>query len=138
MRKPILVAAIFIGCSAYAMFFSRDGKMYSPTWLLATLSIACLLWWLRTHRRIAWWAWMAAGLAAGGFHTVTLLLLPLAPLYMLARRQHHWKHSVPKTTATVATRMIRIASFRIWFSSLKVCGTATMYDYDKRIVGVAM
>ncbi|MGD0461804.1 MAG: glycosyltransferase family 39 protein [Tepidisphaeraceae bacterium] len=83
-RRTALIAAAFIACSAYGLFFSRDAKMYAPAWMLETLTIACLLWWIRTWRRIAWLCWIAAGIAAGGFHVITLLLLPLAPLYFIS------------------------------------------------------
>jgi Dolichyl-phosphate-mannose-protein mannosyltransferase len=83
-RRTALIAAAFIACSAYGLFFSRNAKMYAPAWMLETLTIACFLWWLRTWKRIAWLCWIAAGIAAGGFHSITLLLLPLAPLYFIS------------------------------------------------------
>ena len=52
------------------------------------------MWWLRTRRSTAWLAWVAAGGAAAGFHIVTLLLLPLAPLFFVTQRRVHWKQAV--------------------------------------------
>jgi hypothetical protein len=83
-RRTAIIAAIFIACSAYGLFFSRNAKMYAPAWMLETLTIACFLWWVRTWLRLAWLCWIAAGIAAGGFHAVTMLLVPLAPLYFIS------------------------------------------------------
>jgi hypothetical protein len=93
-RSTSLLAAGLVACSAYAMFFSRDAKMYMPTWLFGTLAVGCLMWWLRTRRSTAWLAWVAAGAAAGGFHVVTLLLLPLAPVMLLTQRRVHWRDAL--------------------------------------------
>ncbi|NJL32468.1 MAG: phospholipid carrier-dependent glycosyltransferase, partial [Phycisphaerales bacterium] len=46
-RKQALLAALFTACSAYYLSFSRDAKMYMPTWFFATLFAALLLMWLR-------------------------------------------------------------------------------------------
>ena len=83
-RRTAIIAAAFIACSAYGLFFSHFAKMYAPTWMLETLTIACFLWWIRTWLRLAWLCWIAAGIAAAGFHAITLLLLPLAPLYFIS------------------------------------------------------
>jgi len=83
-RRTALIAATFMTCSAYGLFFSHNAKMYAPAWMLETLTIACFLWWIRTWRRIAWLCWIGAGVAAGGCHAITLLLLPLAPLYFIS------------------------------------------------------
>jgi hypothetical protein len=83
-RRTAIIAAAFITCSAYGLFFSRNAKMYAPAWMLETLTVACFLWWIRTWLRLAWLCWIAAGIAAAGFHAITLLLLPLAPLYFLS------------------------------------------------------
>ena len=93
-RATSLLAAFFTACSAYAMFFSRDGKMYAPAWMLAALAVGSLLWWLRTRRSTAWLAWVAAGSAAAGVHVVTMLLLVLAPLFLLTQRRMHWRQGL--------------------------------------------
>jgi hypothetical protein len=93
-RKTSLLAAAFVACSAYAIFFSRDAKMYSPTWTLGALATGCLMWWLRTGRSTAWLAWVAAGAAAAGVHVVTLLLLAIAPIYLLTQKRIHWRQSL--------------------------------------------
>src|ERR1700722_10964229 len=51
-RRTALIAAAFIACSAYGLFYSRNAKMYAPAWMLATLTIACFLWWIRTWRGV--------------------------------------------------------------------------------------
>jgi Dolichyl-phosphate-mannose-protein mannosyltransferase len=86
-RRTALIAAAFMTCSAYGLFFSHNAKMYAPAWMLETLTIACFLWWIRTWQRIAWLCWIGAGVAAGGCHAITLILLPLAPLYFISMGQ---------------------------------------------------
>jgi hypothetical protein len=83
-RRTAVYAAAFMACSAYSLFFSRNAKMYADAWMFETLMIACFLWWIRTWRRDAWLCWMAAGVAAAGVHVITLLVLPLAPLYFIS------------------------------------------------------
>jgi 4-amino-4-deoxy-L-arabinose transferase-like glycosyltransferase len=83
-RRTALIAAAFIACSAYQLFFSHYAKMYAPAWMFATLMVACSTWWIRIDKRIAWLCWVASGTAAGGFHAITLLLVPLAPLYFIS------------------------------------------------------
>ncbi len=93
-RRASLIAAAFMACSAYGMWYSHDAKMYMPAWWLGTLATGCLLWWLRTRNPTAWLAWIAAGAAAAGFHIVTLLLLALAPIFLLTQQRIHWKQAV--------------------------------------------
>jgi hypothetical protein len=84
-RRAAIYAAAFIACSAYGLFFSRNAKMYAPAWMLETLTIGCFLWWIRTWQRLPWLCWIAAGIAAAGVHSITLLvLLPLPPLYFVS------------------------------------------------------
>ncbi len=65
-RRPSLWAAAFTAGSGFALFYSRDAKMYAEAWLAMTVSVACLLAWVRTGRATAWLAWVAAGSAAAG------------------------------------------------------------------------
>jgi 4-amino-4-deoxy-L-arabinose transferase-like glycosyltransferase len=83
-RRTALFAAAFMACSAYGLFYAHYAKMYAPTWTLATLSLACFLWWMRSDLRLAWLCWLAAGVAAAGVHVITLLLLPVAAIYFFA------------------------------------------------------
>src|SRR5205823_2903123 len=92
--KTALIAALFTACSAYGLAYGRDAKMYMPAWTAATLMIACLLWWAQTKRFVAWEAWVAAGVAAGGLHAASLLLLPLAPIVVLTQKGHRWSQAV--------------------------------------------
>lgn len=86
-RRVALLAAAFTAGSAYMLIYSRDAKMYMEFWLFQTLSIGCLLWWLRTHRRVAWLAWVASGLAALGLHAAGLIMLAVYPLMLLTGRR---------------------------------------------------
>jgi 4-amino-4-deoxy-L-arabinose transferase-like glycosyltransferase len=90
-RRTALVAAAFIGCSAFGLYFSRNAKMYAPVWMFSTLSVACFFWWIRTWVRLAWLCWICAGIAAAGYQAVSLLLLPLAPLYFLSMGKFGWR-----------------------------------------------
>jgi len=93
-RRTSLLAAALAACSAYLMVYSHDGKMYMHLWLFCALNIGCLLWWLRTSRRIAWLSWIAAGLALGGLHAPGLLVLGLQPLFLITQRRHRWQNYV--------------------------------------------
>jgi hypothetical protein len=89
-RASLLVAA-FTACSAYMMVYSHDAKMYMLLWLSCATSIGALLWWFRTNLRIAWLAWIAAGIVAGGTHAPGLVLLGIEPLFMLTQRKLTWQ-----------------------------------------------
>jgi hypothetical protein len=93
-RRTALLVAAFAACSAWLMNYSRDTKMYTPLWLFVTLNLGCLMWWLNSKRRIAYWSWIAAGAAAVGIHSPALILLPLQPLLLLTQRRLHWKHGL--------------------------------------------
>jgi 4-amino-4-deoxy-L-arabinose transferase-like glycosyltransferase len=101
-RRTALFAAALITCSAYMLFFSRNAKMYAPAWTMETLNVACLFWWLRTELRLAWLCWIAAGIAAAGIHSITLLvLLPMALLCFLSMAKFGgWR--VPMLVAGIA------------------------------------
>jgi hypothetical protein len=82
-RRAALLTAAF-GCgSAYLMVYSHDAKMYMHFWLMCVLHVACLLWWLRTRLRLAWLAWVAAGLAMVGLHSAGLVILGIEVLIAL-------------------------------------------------------
>ncbi|MGH9464157.1 MAG: hypothetical protein ACRD0X_00820, partial [Thermoanaerobaculia bacterium] len=54
-RRAALLAAAMTASSAFLLFYSRDAKMYMPTWLCAVLQVALFLAWL--GRGGAWrWA----------------------------------------------------------------------------------
>src|SRR5437762_2386851 len=92
-RTSLLVAA-YAACSAYLLAYSHDAKMYMHFWLFCTLNVACLLWWFRTNRRIAWLGWIAAGVAMGGLQALGLILLAIEPLLFLAQPRMHWKKTI--------------------------------------------
>lgn len=82
-RRAALLTAALTAVSAYMLNYSRDAKMYMPFWLFIALHAACLLWWLRTARRVAWLAWIAAGLAMVGLHTAGLIIVGIETLMLL-------------------------------------------------------
>jgi 4-amino-4-deoxy-L-arabinose transferase-like glycosyltransferase len=85
-KKTALVATLFTACSAYMLNYSRDAKMYMDTWLFVTLNVACLLWWLRTRLRVAWWAWVLSGVIMVGLQAVALAILPIELIIVLTAR----------------------------------------------------
>ncbi len=93
-RSTSLLAAALVACSAFAMFYSRDGKMYAHAWLFVVLNVGCLLWWFRTGRSTAWLCWIAAGCAMVGFHASTFTVLALSPVLFLTQRHVHWKNAM--------------------------------------------
>lgn len=93
-RRTALLAAAFTACSAYMLVYSRDAKMYMHFWMFLTLHVACLLWWFRCRRRVAWLAWIASGLAAMGLHSVGMIVLPVEVLLLLTSRRLHWRTTI--------------------------------------------
>jgi 4-amino-4-deoxy-L-arabinose transferase-like glycosyltransferase len=92
-RDVALLAAALTCCSAYLLNYSRDAKMYMDAWLFAALHLGCLMWWLRTRRTVAWLGWVAAGLAMGGIHATSLVLLVVQPVMLLTSRNLKWWHA---------------------------------------------
>jgi hypothetical protein len=90
-RGTSLVAALFTACSAFMLFYSRDGKMYSDSWLFVTLNLGCLLWWFRTNRSTAWLCWVAAGCAMVGLQATALTIPGVSILLVLTQRSLRWK-----------------------------------------------
>jgi 4-amino-4-deoxy-L-arabinose transferase-like glycosyltransferase len=93
-RRTALVAALLTACSAYMLNYSRDAKMYVPCWMLGALSTACLLWWLRTRSRRAWWCWVIAGLGMLGFHATGTIVLAIHVIVYLTSARLHWKSAI--------------------------------------------
>ncbi len=83
--RTALLAAAFTACSGFLLAYSRDAKMYSHFWLMCTLNVACLMWWLRTQKLVAWFGWVTAGVAMIGSHMPGFVLLGLQPLFLLTR-----------------------------------------------------
>ncbi len=86
-----LLAALFAATSAYYLNYSRDAKMYMQTWSMITLHVAFLLWWLRGGGGVAWWAWVASGVAAVGLHSTAWLVVPVGALMLLTSGRPHWR-----------------------------------------------
>ncbi len=89
-RRAALIAAMFTAGSAYLLVYSRDAKMYMHFWLFCTLSVGCLLWWLRVRTRIAWLCWVAASLAMCGLHAPGAVLLAIELLIFLSYDRQWW------------------------------------------------
>jgi 4-amino-4-deoxy-L-arabinose transferase-like glycosyltransferase len=85
-RRSALLVAAFAASSAFLVAHSRDAKMYMPLWLACAVHVACLLDWLRARTRLAWWAWLASGVAMVSLHATGLIVLAIEPLMMLAVR----------------------------------------------------
>src|SRR5258706_6433681 len=93
-RRTALVVALVTACSAYLLGYSRDMKMYMMVWCFSALSAGCLLWWFRTHTRLAWLAWVAASLAMASSHMTGVALLPFEAIFFLTRSKVQWKESI--------------------------------------------
>src|ERR1700733_7844382 len=91
-RKTALLATLLTACSAYMLNYSRDAKMYSETWLFATLHFGAFLWWLRTRKAIAWWIWLTSGVLMLGLHAISFVLLPVELVIILTSRNQYWKN----------------------------------------------
>ncbi len=83
-RGTSLVAALLFATSAFGMTYARDAKMYMHTWLFVTLSVACLMHWLRTKRAWSLWGWILAGAIASTLHATSLIVLAIQPIMLLA------------------------------------------------------
>ena len=97
-RKVGLVTALITACSAYMLVYSRDAKMYMELWLFCALSVACFIWWLRVHTRLAWLCWVASSLAMCGLHAPGAAILGIELLIYLSMlltptvlRKMNWK-----------------------------------------------
>ena len=94
-RRPSLWAAGLTATNAFALFYSRDAKMYAEAWLAMTLAVAASLAWVRTGRATAWLAWVAAGGMAAGLQTLTLVpVVGLGPVLLLTQRRAHWRQGL--------------------------------------------
>ena len=104
-RGTALVAAAVTACSAFMLFYSRDCKMYADGWLLVTLNVACLLWWLRTGRSTAWLCWVAAGCGMVGLNGNTAAVPAVSVVFLLTQRRLRW----PTTVAFLAGLAVTFA-----------------------------
>lgn len=98
-RRTSLLVAAFTATSAWLMVFSHDAKMYMHFWLFVVLHVACLLWWMRSGKRIPFWCMVAAGCAMAGLHATGLIVLALDLILFLAHPRTTWRHSLPFTLA---------------------------------------
>jgi 4-amino-4-deoxy-L-arabinose transferase-like glycosyltransferase len=93
-RRTALVAALVTACSAFMLFYSRDGKMYADGWLLVTVNVGCLLWWFRTGLSTVWLAWIAAGCGMVGLNGNTAVVPALSVVFLLTQRRLRWQTTV--------------------------------------------
>jgi 4-amino-4-deoxy-L-arabinose transferase-like glycosyltransferase len=93
-RKTAIVTALFTACSAYMLNYSRDAKMYMPCWLFSALSTACLIWWLRSRLRVAWWSWVVSGLVMLALHATGAMVLCIQLIIYLTHPRLHWKTAI--------------------------------------------
>jgi hypothetical protein len=106
-RKEIaLIAALFTATSAYMLVYSRDAKMYMHFWLFCTLSVGCLLWWLRARTRISWLSWVAASCAMCGLHAPGAVLLGVELLIFLSHDRQWWIAGLIMLAGFVAGSMV--------------------------------
>lgn len=89
-RKVALIAAGMATFSAYLLVYSRDAKMYMHLWLCATLCVACLLWWMRTGKRIAWLCLVLAATAMNGLHALGLCVIGVCVVIVLLHPRVTW------------------------------------------------
>src|SRR5688572_30829275 len=99
-RKVALVAALFAATSAYLLNYSRDAKMYMSFWLMCTVNFAALLWWLRARNGVAWWSWVASGVAMLGLNMIGGFVLVIELLAVLLTRDARWR-SVGQSLAAI-------------------------------------
>ena len=65
--------------------------MYAHFWSAGVWSTGALLWWLRSGRRVAWWAWVAAGCLMLGLHFTGVILLGVqAVLTLVSPAMRRW------------------------------------------------
>ena len=128
-RRAALLAALFTTVSAYVMVYSHDAKMYEECWLFCTLTVACLLWWIRTGNRAAFLAWVASGLAASGLHTSGLIPIALGVVFALSRILM----SPARPRLWMTTRGVQIL-FLLLGTALIASGPAAFYlGYNKMV-----
>src|SRR5258706_7109437 len=94
-KRTALLVALFTCVSAYMMVYSRDAKMYMWCWLFVALNFGCFFWWLRTGARVAWLAWIATGVAVGGFQMIALGAIAIQPIFLLTQRWRQWRWPQP-------------------------------------------
>ncbi|HWB53729.1 MAG TPA: glycosyltransferase family 39 protein [Tepidisphaeraceae bacterium] len=93
-KRIALGAALFTACSAWLLNYSRDAKMYSEFWLFCTLNYACLIWWFRNKRPIAWWCFVTSGVAMVGLDGLGFLVIGVGVVWYLTQRRVHWLSSL--------------------------------------------
>lgn len=117
-RGVALAAACLAAGSAYLLAFSRDAKMYMPTWLMVCISVAALLWWMRGRR---WWhwligppLWLASGSAAVWLSAGALVVIGLQPLLAPTAVRGRW-WTIGLKLAVFAAGMAVIAAGPWWY-----------------------
>src|SRR5690606_23683938 len=99
--------------------------MYSHFWLMTTLSMGCLLWWLRSRRHTAWLAWVAASLGMIGCHALGLIVLALQPLMLVTCRNIHWRTPLALVAGlgiVAAAPILHFQCFNEWTERIEAQG----------------
>jgi hypothetical protein len=127
-RGASLVAALITACSAFMLFYSRDGKMYSDSWLFVTLNLGCLIWWFHTGRSTAWLGWVAAGCAMVGLQATALSIPAISILLVLTQRRFHWRKLllfIAGLGVIYTGPAIYYSKFNIWTERVEDVGWST-------------
>jgi hypothetical protein len=93
-RGTSLVAALVTACSAFMLFYSRDGKMYADGYLLVAVNVGCLLWWFRTGSSTAYLCWIAAGCGMVGLNGNTMAVPAVSVVFLVTQRRLRWLTTV--------------------------------------------
>ena len=117
-RKVALVAALFACCSAWLLNYSRDAKMYQQAWLMVTLHVGCLLWWLRLRRQLrysrpAWYLWVASGVAMVGFSATSAAVIGVELLVFATSGRPRWT-ATSRLTNTLGLPLSLVAGLPTW------------------------
>lgn len=100
-RRVALTAACLACFSAYNLVYSRDAKMYMHFWLCVTLHVACVLWWVRTRRPLAWAFWMLSGVSMVGLHGSGFFVLAIDAMIVFTTPRQHWGKLFPMAGLTL-------------------------------------
>lgn len=89
-RPTALLVALFTATSSFLLTYSRDAKMYMDFWFFVAMSMACLLWWLRTRSYLGWCLWLLSSIAMVATHALGMAILPVQLVIFLSHRRAHW------------------------------------------------
>jgi 4-amino-4-deoxy-L-arabinose transferase-like glycosyltransferase len=91
-RRVSLLAATLCCFSAFLLVYSRDAKMYMHFWLMCTLHVGTLLWWLRARTWTSWLCWVATGIAMLALHGLGGFIFLTTVLICVTTPRGNWRH----------------------------------------------